>query len=102
MVKVFKQASNCSVISLSSRFSMIIQRGILLLLRTYQLSISPLLGPRCRFYPSCSQYARLAIEEHGAVRGTQLAIRRLCKCHPGHPGGIDEVPEKNPAIKHSI
>jgi putative membrane protein insertion efficiency factor len=72
-------------------------RAILIaLIRAYQLFISPLLGNHCRFYPSCSQYAREAIEHHGALRGGWLAIRRLLRCHPWHPGGVDPVPEPSP------
>ncbi len=66
---------------------------LILLIRTYQLLLSPLLGNHCRFYPSCSQYAVEAIERHGAWRGSLLAVRRLLRCHPWHPGGIDPVPE---------
>ena len=62
------------------------------LLRAYQLLISPLLGQRCRFYPSCSQYALEAIDRYGSVRGGALALRRLARCHPFHPGGFDPVP----------
>ena len=62
------------------------------LIRSYQWAISPLLGPRCRFYPSCSQYALEALEAHGLVRGLWLALRRLGRCHPLHPGGLDPVP----------
>ncbi|AKJ69638.1 MULTISPECIES: membrane protein insertion efficiency factor YidD [Pandoraea] len=65
---------------------------LLLLLRFYKLAISPWLGDRCRFYPSCSDYAREAIETHGPARGTYLAACRLCRCHPFHPGGCDPVP----------
>jgi len=64
----------------------------LLLLRGYKLGISPFLGQNCRFYPSCSDYAAEAIREYGAVKGSALAARRLCKCHPWHPGGFDPVP----------
>jgi putative membrane protein insertion efficiency factor len=60
--------------------------------RGYQLIISPLLPPRCRFFPSCSQYALEAITRHGALKGTWLAARRLVRCHPFHPGGFDPVP----------
>jgi putative membrane protein insertion efficiency factor len=67
---------------------------LLVLLRAYQLGISPFLGQNCRFYPCCSQYAAEAIEEHGALKGGALAARRLCKCHPWHPGGVDPVPRK--------
>jgi uncharacterized protein len=62
-------------------------------IRLYQLLISPVLGRRCRFYPSCSQYAAQAIEKHGVLRGGWLAARRLVRCHPGNPGGVDLVPE---------
>jgi uncharacterized protein len=61
------------------------------LIRFYQYFISPLLPPRCRFYPSCSQYALEAIECHGLPRGLYLALRRLLRCHPFHPGGFDPV-----------
>ncbi|WP_238388400.1 membrane protein insertion efficiency factor YidD [Sinimarinibacterium sp. NLF-5-8] len=54
--------------------------------------ISPLLGPSCRFYPSCSRYAVQALQHHGAVRGSGLALRRLLRCHPLNPGGYDPVP----------
>jgi putative membrane protein insertion efficiency factor len=64
------------------------------LIRGYQLLISPLLGPRCRFYPSCSAYALEAVRVHGALRGTWLAVRRLLRCHPWNPGGVDMVPPR--------
>ena len=69
---------------------------LIALIRGYQWFISPLLGNHCRFYPSCSQYAREAIERHGATRGVWLAIRRVARCHPWHPGGVDPVPEPPP------
>lgn len=68
------------------------RRLILLLIRLYQLTISPILGPRCRFLPTCSDYAVEAINAHGATRGSILALRRLMRCHPLHPGGLDPVP----------
>jgi putative membrane protein insertion efficiency factor len=68
-----------------------------LLVRGYQLLISPLLGPRCRFYPSCSAYALEALRRHGALRGSWLAVRRLARCHPWNPGGVDHVPPAVPA-----
>lgn len=64
----------------------------LFLVRLYQLTLSPFLGKRCRFYPSCSDYAMEAIKKHGACRGAWLTVKRLLKCQPWHPGGIDEVP----------
>ncbi len=63
-------------------------------IKFYQYFISPLLGNRCRFYPSCSNYALEAITLHGAVKGFYLTLRRLLKCHPFHEGGLDPVPEK--------
>ncbi|HEX7327107.1 MAG TPA: membrane protein insertion efficiency factor YidD [Casimicrobiaceae bacterium] len=65
---------------------------LLLLLRAYRLLVSPLLGANCRFYPSCSQYASEAIERHGALHGSWLAVKRVGRCHPWHPGGFDPVP----------
>lgn len=72
------------------------------LIRLYQLFISPIIGPSCRFYPSCSQYTIEAIKVHGIFKGCFLAIRRVLRCHPGCDGGLDPVPEKNiPEIKSS-
>lgn len=65
---------------------------LLALLRAYQYAIGPLLGANCRFYPSCSDYAMEAIGRHGAGRGSWLAMCRLARCHPYHPGGHDPVP----------
>lgn len=64
-----------------------------LLIRAYRLLISPLLGPRCRFHPTCSAYALEAIERFGALRGGWLAVKRISRCHPWHPGGYDPVPQ---------
>ncbi len=67
--------------------------GLLIgLLRGYKLLISPLLGQRCRFHPSCSTYAMEAVRLHGPIRGSWLAARRVGRCHPLHPGGHDPVP----------
>jgi putative membrane protein insertion efficiency factor len=65
---------------------------LIALVRGYQLSLSPLLPPSCRYYPSCSAYAIEALERHGALRGSWLALRRLARCHPFRPGGFDPVP----------
>ncbi len=63
------------------------------LVRLYQLVLSPLLGARvCRFEPSCSRYTVACLERHGALRGSLLSVKRLCKCHPFHPGGVDLPP----------
>jgi putative membrane protein insertion efficiency factor len=67
-------------------------RILVVLLTGYRRFISPLLGPTCRFYPSCSAYALEAVQLHGALRGSWLAARRLSRCHPFHSGGIDPVP----------
>jgi len=69
-----------------------IRRLLVLLVRFYQRAISPGLPAACRFYPSWSAYAATAIERHGAVKGSWLALRRVSRCHPFHPGGIDPVP----------
>jgi putative membrane protein insertion efficiency factor len=66
---------------------------VLSLLRLYQLMLSPWLGNRCRFHPSCSQYCMEAVRRFGTVRGVGLGMIRLCKCHPFHPGGHDPVPD---------
>lgn len=68
------------------------RRAIAGLIRLYQLVISPVLPPACRFTPSCSHYALEAVTRHGALRGSWLAARRLARCHPFHPGGFDPVP----------
>jgi len=62
------------------------------LIRFYQLVLSPFMGNQCRFTPTCSQFAREAVEKHGAIKGSWLAIRRISRCHPWHPGGHDPVP----------
>ncbi len=63
-----------------------------LLIRMYQWVVSPMLGPVCRFHPSCSNYSLVAIQRFGVLRGTWLTLRRLGRCHPWHPGGLDPVP----------
>lgn len=65
------------------------------LVRGYQLVISPYLGPTCRYYPSCSAYAVEALRVHGAIKGSWLAVRRLLRCHPWSPGGVDHVPARH-------
>ena len=67
-------------------------RILLWLIRGYQIALSPFFGQQCRFHPTCSKYASLSIEKHGALRGSYLAVRRLLKCHPWHEGGHDPIP----------
>ena len=66
--------------------------AVIALIRGYQLVLSPMSPPSCRFYPSCSQYAVIAVGRHGLFRGGWLALRRLGRCHPWTAGGIDDVP----------
>ena len=66
----------------------------ILLIRFYQIFISPILGQHCRFYPSCSQYSLEAIREWGFIHGVYLGFKRICRCHPLNPGGFDPVPKK--------
>lgn len=77
-------------------------RGILIaLLRGYRWLLSPLLGNVCRFHPSCSEYAVEALQQHGAGRGSWLALKRVGRCHPWHPGGFDPVPPlKSESLHH--
>jgi hypothetical protein len=67
---------------------------LLAMIDGYRLLLSPFFGRQCRFYPTCSAYAREAIEVHGSLRGSWLAIRRIVRCGPWHPGGMDPVPPK--------
>jgi putative membrane protein insertion efficiency factor len=78
----------------------LLTRSLQRLIRAYQLFISPLLGPRCRFYPSCSHYAQEVLQVHGLWRGGWLALRRVARCHPWHPGGVDPVPPASTQNSH--
>ncbi|WAA10049.1 membrane protein insertion efficiency factor YidD [Fervidibacillus albus] len=69
------------------------------IIRIYQKVISPIKPPTCRFYPTCSHYGYEAIQRFGAIKGGWLAIKRIFRCHPLHPGGFDPVPEKWPGNK---
>jgi putative membrane protein insertion efficiency factor len=65
---------------------------LLALIRAYQYILSPVFTPACRFRPTCSEYAYRAVERHGIMQGTWMAVRRILRCHPFHPGGFDPVP----------
>ena len=71
------------------RASRVVLKGVI---RTYQILVSPVLGNNCRFHPNCSTYAIEAINQHGAMGGAWLAVKRITRCHPWHPGGFDPVP----------
>ena len=68
------------------------KRLLIGLLRAYQYALSPILGRSCRFFPTCSDYGIEAIGRYGAIKGSYLAVRRVLRCHPWHPGGYDPVP----------
>ncbi len=68
------------------------RRILVILIRAYQWLLSPFLGQNCRYHPSCSHYAVEAVERHGPIRGTWMALRRVGRCHPWHEGGYDPVP----------
>lgn len=71
-----------------------VEQTAILMIRTYQKFLSPMLGQHCRFYPSCSQYTLEAIKEWGLTKGIWLGTKRICRCHPLNPGGIDPVPRR--------
>jgi putative membrane protein insertion efficiency factor len=73
-------------------FNAVCKQIAFMLIRGYQMIVSPFIGPACRFYPSCSQYALDSIDRHGLLKGAALAVKRLGRCHPFHPGGYDPVP----------
>ncbi len=83
------------------RITRVLKGGVFLLIQLYQHTFSILFGPCCRFTPSCSSYASLSIERFGIMEGTWLALKRLIKCHPLHPGGYDPVLDK-PTIQSSV
>jgi putative membrane protein insertion efficiency factor len=77
---------------MSHTLKSLLARPLIWLVRGYQLAISPMLPPSCRFYPSCSHYAIEALQRHGPLKGLWLSLRRVGRCNPWHPGGHDPVP----------
>ncbi len=77
----------------------LLSRSLLALIACYRYFISPLLGPHCRYSPSCSDYAQQAITRHGPLKGLWLGVKRVCRCHPLHEGGYDPVPDCSELIK---
>jgi hypothetical protein len=79
-------------VRIASTAARIPQHLLILLIRGYQLTVSPVLPPSCRFYPSCSHYTLEAVRRYGVIKGAWLGARRLSRCHPFHAGGFDPVP----------
>jgi uncharacterized protein len=77
----------------------VLKKVVMGIIRFYQVAISPLKPPTCRFYPTCSHYGLEAVNRFGPIKGSWLALIRILKCHPFHPGGIDLVPEKKEKSK---
>jgi uncharacterized protein len=75
------------------RVKIAMEKGLLFLIKAYRCGVSALLGPHCRYYPTCSAYTQEAIERYGALQGGWLGLRRVFRCHPFHPGGVDPVPD---------
>ena len=90
--RALPQTMGNALMRIYARDTTLVKAIALALIRAYQLCISPLLGPRCRFQPTCSQYAREAIEIHGLARGLGISLRRILRCHPFGPSGWDPVP----------
>ncbi len=79
-------SENCGSLTISAKF-------LVMLIRCYQIILSPILGGQCRFYPTCSAYCIEAIKKHGCIKGMLLGVTRIFKCHPFHKGGFDPVPD---------
>jgi putative membrane protein insertion efficiency factor len=92
------RAGRSGVCALLSAASGVVNSALITLVRAYRLLLSPWLGSACRFSPTWSQYALVALERHGPATGSYLAARRLLRCHPGCPGGLDPVPDAAPRL----
>ena len=97
--KLKNLATSLSVKKIFSLLSFFLAVPVIILIKLYQRFLSPILGTSCRFYPTCSNYALESYENYGFLSGSILTIKRLCKCHPFHSGGLDEVPLKNVSPK---
>ena len=97
--KINYLAISSRVKKIFSLLSCFILVPIVILIKLYQRFLSPMLGSSCRFYPTCSNYALESYQNHGLLSGSKLTIKRLCKCHPFHSGGLDEVPLKSVSSK---
>ncbi|PLS01987.1 membrane protein insertion efficiency factor YidD [Neobacillus cucumis] len=84
----------CKYHSCIKKEKSMLKKFFILLIRFYQVAISPIKPPSCRFYPTCSHYGLEAIQRFGAIKGGWLTVKRIAKCHPFHRGGVDPVPEK--------
>ena len=92
---------NVAAIPGAARANSVLAALLRALVLVYRYALSPLLGPRCRFYPSCSAYALEALATHGGWAGALLSLGRILRCHPWHAGGYDPVPECGAAGRHS-
>ncbi len=103
IVKRFEIVSSSTIRKTFVLISSLLAIPIIFLIKQYQRFLSPMLGASCRFYPTCSTYALECYQNYGLVSASLLTIKRLCKCHPFHPGGLDEVPLKdsNPNFKEA-
>jgi putative membrane protein insertion efficiency factor len=92
IVRMNGQVQRESIARCFSVCSAVFVKALLVLIAAYRYGISPFLGRHCRFHPSCSEYAEVALSRYGAYLGSGMALKRLCRCHPWRPGGYDPVP----------
>ena len=90
-----RRATNPDKLKRNRNIGIMLKYGLIKLITVYQFTLSAFIGRQCRFEPSCSNYAKEAIELHGSIKGLTLGARRICKCHPWHEGGYDPVPKSS-------